>query len=331
MPYTRRSMLRDAALVSLAGSPFALLGCKKKSPAITQPTPAYAGVRVFFSGSWIFCSDGNKANPGMYAMARDMQMDPDYPNRKVVPHKFPYGIWNGGSFDDNADKLLPNPVTTGTTSPYTIALSGYSPTISVSTLFQNAYNSSSFNYLRNADSAHPMTIDVSSPGLLRISLPIPTRIVPAAFLAQAVYQQASSGPSFPPPPQSQGLATTHIFEYDQATLLTFSQGTSQITMQPDSHFHIHTVPDEPHSTKDVDHGPDMFLNMLQAIQWNQKRLSESGLSLNDPTPTDIRFGPYVLADMPNISSEELEFKYLHPTLTDLASCSGSGFGIDGTL
>ena len=70
-------------------------------------------------------------------------------------------------------------------------------------------------------------------------------------------------------------------------------------------------------------------DVLQAIQWGKKRLSASGLSLKNPAPADIQFGPFVLADMPNISSEELEFKYLHPTLTDLASCSGSGFGIDG--
>jgi hypothetical protein len=329
MPYTRRSLLRDAALVSLAGSPFALLGCKKKPLPKSKSTPAYSGVRVFFSGSWLFCSDGNKANPGMYALARDMQVDPCFPNRKIVPHKFPYGIWNGGDFDDTAPLLLPNPNNTGVVAPYAITLSTYSPTISVSTLFQNAHNTASFNYLVNTDSANPMTFDDSSPGLLRISIPIPSRIVPAAFLAKAFYQQPSTGPSFSPPPQSQGLATTHIFEYDQATLLTFSQGTSQMTMQPDNHFHIHTVPSIRHTNGDVDHGPDMFLNMLQAIQWNKKRLSESGLTLIDPTPTDIQFGTDVLADMPIISSEELEFMYLKPVLTDLASCSGSAFGMDG--
>ncbi len=80
MSYTRRQILRNAALASVAGvaaSPLTLLsGCHHDHKHIPQygpnnPTMFNLGVRIFLIGSWLFCADPQSSS-SVLAVTADM-------------------------------------------------------------------------------------------------------------------------------------------------------------------------------------------------------------------------------------------------------------------
>ena len=344
MPYTRRDLILDAALISLtgatAGLPLAILPESDSKRGATS----YNGVRIFFCGTWIFCSDGGT---GMYAIARDI-----FDSNGMSTHIFPFGGWqqHNRPFDLSMPQLLPNP-TNGDKRPvpYLMKPAGYTPdsSASIASLFADAQSKVPFTYLRNTDSA--LKFNLRQPGVIVISLPIPSRIRPDAHLIEATLQGDTSLLS---PPSAaalenykqegaKGLPTAHIFEYDNATSLTFAAGSEPAstytgTFDPASSvidFHFHTVARNVMSTRD--HGPMMFLNLLGLLQKNGIPLDENDLRLNDPCPTDIKsgFDPSI-----EFTAAELDYDSRHiescqglRVAYNLASCSGPGFGVDGDV
>jgi hypothetical protein len=354
MPYTRRDLLRDAALISatgvVAGSPF-ILGCHTKP----TPPPPFSGVRVFFSGAWIFCSapkDSHAANaePRLYAIARDM---------KSVPHKFPYGAWQDTRFDSCAPSLPEG--------QYRVDLDNFTATTSVCATLQSAASGRGpFRYLSN--SRNEIKLDTTKCGLRIISLPVPTCILPAAYLTKASFvptDPQSSILSNPPDGASysvQGLPTAHILEYAGAKSLNFSSipkdgSPIAVTIPSSQHFHVHTIVDS--TDMNTDHARGMFANLLgifyrtelhvdptshQVIEL-RKYLCDCDLQLINTDATQIEVGPNV---PPDITPAELEIftpqpipvcntqptgilSNVYPFNYHLASCSGSGFGVDGDV
>jgi hypothetical protein len=361
MPYTRRDLLRDAALISatgvVAGSPF-ILGCHTKP----TPPPPFSGVRVFFSGAWIFCrapddsmySKGIAPPQRMYAIARDMEM----PN---MQHTFPYGIWTDSGFDNQMPSLPAG--------HYKATVDKVTPGASICAMFHSAAcGRGPFRYFAN--SRNEIKLDTlpkpNQPDLLRIiSLPVPTRILPAAYLTQADFvptDPQSSILSDPPSGASysvKGLPTTHILEYENATYLNFDGVQGQIQATPGRNFHVHTIPPVPtEAVQCTDHGPTMFSNLLQILYRpklhkdahgnlieSKEYLCECDLQLVNSDPSQLEPGPNV---PDGITDAELEIftpqpvpvcntqptgilSNVYPFNYHLASCSGSGFGVDGDV
>jgi len=340
MPYTRRDLIRDAALISATGavacSPLATLPQSKMKK--TQ-TASYNGVRIFFCGSWIFCSDGKS---GMYAIARDMLN-----SNGLSSHMFPFGRYQANqsvAFDRAMPQLLPNP-TDGSNfpSPYSVQLAGYTQASSttVASLFMQP--SVPISYFGNTDSSNKLTLNLYQLGVIVISLPLPSRLRPDAHLVEASLMGAKT--SLLTKSNTTGLPTAHIFEYDNATGLTFTAGSVSDSihtgsLDPDAsliHFHFHTVPKSPVNMGD--HGPDMFQNLLQLLRLNGKPIDPHTLYLNDPCSSDIKSGWDGIK--PGFTAPELDYSYALCQDSskqgdmlisyNLASCSGSGFGIGGQV
>jgi hypothetical protein len=336
MSYTRRSLLRDAAAASVAGiipgtaATFLLSGCKK-SPAPSAPQPETAikgptpadiapGCHIFFSGTWLFCSDGKG---GMYAMSRNMSS---------VGHIFPYGLWSQNyttprGFDEGSNKLTPNPNNKqGTVNPYQITADTLAtPQLDVDCLFTAAAQQG-FAYIKNT-AKNEIVIDGTEWGMVRIALPIPTSIITAGFLNKASY----SVPNGLNVVWKPGLATTHIFEYANTNLLTFSESAAA-TAKVGDHLHFHTAPEKVDINR-PDHGPDMFKNLINAITYNGTPLDTLKLAMSDSEPTNLSCGTH-LSGFPSVNSIELELgslacAYRKDRTGDIASCSGSGFGVGG--
>src|SRR5580658_8074417 len=114
MSYTRRRVIRDAGLMSLAGvsgfSPF-LTGCRCNTFA--------DGIRIFFEGAWLFCAHPYDVNlllavtlnpitqnptppqivkPGQQPPPSDKTATVKDPSQNESPdpmsHIFPYGVWD---------------------------------------------------------------------------------------------------------------------------------------------------------------------------------------------------------------------------------------------
>lgn len=350
MPYTRRDLIRDAALISatgaVAGSPFAL-GVRKKSQ--------FVGVRVFFCGSWIFCSNGAD---GLYAIAKDI-----FEADGSSTHFFPFGKWQKTTvpFDKSMPQLAANPAKCGgakNVAPFMISIPDWSNTLSVSTIFQQAQQDVPFAYFNNKPDATsnkcPIKLDFTACGLRVISLPIPTRICGAGYLTTATINDNSQSILNNPSSHNQsvsGVATTHIFEYEGADCLTFKTADVVDTMRavdPISHYHFHTVP-----RKNMGgHGPAMFHNLLGLLS-DDKPFAQNGSSyqddrlyLNSPCPPIFQAGP----SNPDGGDAELDYDPkatpcpddrangatanstpMNLFLGDLASCSGPGFGIEGDV
>jgi hypothetical protein len=199
MPYTRRDLIRDAALISatgaVAGAP-SILGCHA-----APPKPKFSGVRVFFCGSWIFCSDGAC---GMYAIARDM-----FNSNGCSTHIFPFGRWQNTTvpFDHGMPHLLQNPAKSdGTADPYVLTVApAVAHPISTATgspspvesIFQQAQMEVRFAYLNNSYDAKgkcPIKINTSvstysgkASGIRVIALPIPKRIRARGLVTRATF------------------------------------------------------------------------------------------------------------------------------------------------
>ena len=350
MPYTRRDLIRDAALISatglVAGTP-TILGCHSK-----PPKPPFSGVRVFFCGSWIFCSDGVS---GMYAIARDM-----FDSNGCSTHIFPFGRWQSTTvpFDHGMPHLVQNPAKSdGTSIPYALsinppvahpvstAMGSPSP---VEYIFQQSQMEVRFAYLNNSYDAKgkcPIKINTSSTysgkasGIRIIALPIPKRIRARGLVTRATFSDNTGNNLLNQPcvdhtsSKMDGIATTHIFDYDGASSLTFK--TDSVTdnvyaTEACIDYHFHTVPPKGMG----DHANPMFQNLLELLTCNGSSVAGK-LCVNNPCPITIQPGP----DLPDGGAAELDYdpaaapcpSYEGPRLGNLASCSGPGFGIGGNV
>jgi len=358
MPYTRRDLIRDAALIAatgaVAGAP-SILGCHA-----APPKPKFSGVRVFFCGSWIFCSDGNKTKPGMLAIGRDM-----FDSSGSSTHIFPFGRWQNTTvpFDHGMPRLLANPRKSdgnGLADPYILTIDppvaqpvstvAGSPS-PVECIFQQTQKEVRFPYLNNYKSKeiYALKIDthVNTPlqkpsGIRIIALPIPKRIRARGLLTNATMTDKSNMNLLNRPTLASttsnmdGLATTHIFEYDGASSLTFTAGSVTDTIYATEEcidYHFHTVP----SVNMGDHGPAMFNNLLCLLSYTSPSYagpSPAGmLSMSNPCPIMVQPGP----DLPDGGTAELDYDAVAAPCSnssikgDLASCSGPGFGIGGNV
>ena len=351
MPYTRRDLIRDAALISatglVAGTP-TILGCHSK-----PPKPPFSGVRVFFCGSWIFCSDGVS---GMYAIARDM-----FDSNGCSTHIFPFGRWQSTTvpFDHGMPHLVQNPAKSdGTSIPYALsinppvahpvstAMGSPSP---VEYIFQQSQMEVRFAYLNNnydAKGKCPIKINTSvstysgkASGIRVIALPIPKRIRARGLVTRATFSDNTGINLLNQPSvdhtssKMDGIATTHIFDYDGASSLTFK--TDSVTdnvyaTEACIDYHFHTVPPKGMG----DHANPMFQNLLEILTCNGSSVAGK-LCVNNPCPITIQPGP----DLPDGGAAELDYDPAAapcpsseaPLLGDLASCSGPGFGIGGNV
>ena len=337
MLYTRRSILRNAGIVSLASSaatlPLHLFAqARRAKPKDTAPCTPFPekGVRIFFGGSWIFCADPASPTTRMLAIGRDL------PAWQKLPHIFPYGVWQANGIDQNKTSLGPNPGgdQVGSPTSCSVTVSNYSVKyMSTMSLFQDTLKKAPFVYLANGSG--DIKLRTALPRLRIISVPIPTQIIPAAFEMGATISAEAGVPLAPLQGAYgviNGLPTTHIFDYwgDQATL-TFNPpagSTIGIPVGPtitlnastdsSSDMHFHTVV----QTQDhMDHGPAMFSNLMDIVLSQSVAFDSGDIALVSPTLSSFVPGPNV----PNcISDGELE---IEPDRSDLASCSGTGIGI----
>ena len=113
MSYSRRDLLRDAAIVSVAGcSGYGLSfvsGCDSEPAKPGQRPSSFAlGIRIFFVGAWIFCVDPDSPKERIRAVS----MEP-----ACMPHWFPYGKWDPNRQWDGACKPQLGAWTFGTPVP----------------------------------------------------------------------------------------------------------------------------------------------------------------------------------------------------------------------
>jgi hypothetical protein len=358
MSYSRRRVIRDAGLMSLAGvggfSPF-LTGCHSNSFA--------DGIRIFFEGAWLFCAhpyDSNlmlavTLNPIMpkanvppvpippvpapvktdKAMDSDLNQPPD-----SMSHIFPYGIWDQQSDWDSwhqNTQLACAPCAPGKDGkgcsmpiPHRIYILGHWTQFSnVDELFIDADTRSRFTYYPNKDQIQPRTVNWETPELRVISLPMPSRIIPAGFRPKADVRDNSGNPILHHGQSSDaGVATTHIFDYPGAhSMLFVPRGGDAVEMDHGrdfrSDFHFHTVP----QTKYVPPGHDvaMFCALAGLL----------GLSNDYQFKPDVGQTPVKGSSVPD-SVEETELEIPSKNLTtfcnkdnktiNLATCGSGGIG-----
>lgn len=300
MNYPRRSFLRDSAVLSLA----AALGIRPSFAVAPACEASAAGVRVFFAGSWLFCHDPHPPSsepPTMLAVALDPSLDPT--DSMDLPHTFPFGKWEEPAadaadsfFNDTHDSLAACALDT----PFVLHIDNTTGgAADVNALFDQTNKVSRFIYL-TAKPKQPYK--VQDPGGLRvIRLPIPANIIPAAYRTDAIISGATSvlqqsGDT------TQGIATTHIFQYPNATSLTFA-GTQE---NPDAgsnflDYHFHTVAHaDPRQPPDKDmppHAPRMFQRLLDLLT------PPPQIALQTSGPEDVVPGPCVLDQVSNREQE----------------------------
>lgn len=341
MPYTRRSVLRDAALLSVAtvasSSATLLSGCKKtgigsaasrppNAAPMSEPSAATGTARVFFAGSWLFCADDAKG--WMRAVTKT-----------YAKHRYRYGNYTTLQGDINGrGKDLP---TTGKT--YDIQLSAFSANKAetANDLFAQMVNQlpgSPFTYMPNASKS--LRVDFTRSDLYTIRMPIPTRLIPAAFVLNASFTD-TDGYIAPTQPvggtNAFGLATTHIFEYGSATNLSFFDvdGTTRLAgALAGEDFHIHTSPEN----NNLPHNAMMFGNLMGSIDGlknkPQLNLVQCPIVYQGPdipsgvTPRELEMQePPILC----LSQAQSKAEPIHRSSTGgtLASCAGGGIGLGG--
>jgi hypothetical protein len=341
MPYSRRSLLRDSAILGLGGvmgasSAALYLKHPPKKPANSLADPLPAGISVFFAGLWLFCAD---AAPGwMRAITLDM-------NPSV--HTYRYGPWKGEGFDFYANTLDPNNTLQGQNKrPHILGLPGYQipsgvqgnpPQVKVDDLFQTTHNNVTFTFYKNRDTNGKTiyTIDDTRQSIRIISLPIPTQIIPTAFVNGSISDSANQIATTIPKNAVDGrIATTHIFEYPGATSWTFTKSDGTLTAGSDAHFHFHTVPSPTSGSGTPPSANDMFQNLLNLLLG----ASKPSISSDVETPDDLIEGPLFPL---GICDEEAEITQLTCTNEDLVggpsrknrldlpSCAGGSIGLGG--
>jgi hypothetical protein len=326
-------------LAGVAGaSPLGLLGCKSQptaegtvKPLVAAPAPA-AVMRVFFSGSWLFCADSTAGSMRAVAV--------DFPQ---IKHSFPYGIWTSAGIDGNGRTLPPS------TTPYPVKVGGFTPAAgaTVDALFAATLCQDPFSYIQNK--TNDLSINFKRNDIRSISLPIPSRIISAAFLVGASVQDSSGEGLLATPgagcaaPRVDGVPTCFIFEYDQGTSVTFTQPNGQNeTANAGQNYHFHTSPSDP---TQHGHGPMMFADLMGIIQSKSGTYKPTMLSLINVDDCLVTPGPDVPA---GISNAELEIgtsgicangaakasaaqatRKFTVMAGTLGSCAGGGGGLGG--
>jgi hypothetical protein len=319
MSYTRRSVLRNAALFSIAGaagaSPMSLLG--ERSPVHSYARVARSfnpGIRIFFSGAWLFGVDPdnakNKTN-NMLAVTVDMC------TTNPPCHKYVYGVWHPGGTFDSGPSLAP----IRQNGNYVITFDTVNkPYSQVDKLFSDANNpTTSFLYFPNPKDGSGKTtlsIDTTKPTVRAISIPFPTSIIPAAPITNASIGDPSNRLQTRSAPNS--MATTHIFNYEAASSMTLANGAGDVLdmASQDNNYHFHTVPI---SCADYTHAPLMFQALMGLI-----RIGTTGNNyVTDVTLAQNKTPTYSegAATPGTVSDEELE---IPPPGSVPAVCSGHG-------
>jgi len=337
MPYTRRDLIRDAALISVtaavAAAPSAFGKNKKRKVAYpaSPPNPANfnPGVRIFFVGSWLFCAGPQNTNL-MWAVGRNFNF-----SAQKKQHIFPYGAWpKTGGIDDNSTSLPSN----DTDSPYSVSVTNYRQNHKdVDDLF-GATRAEGFTYFPNTDG--DMRFNKMAQYLRIISVPIPTQIIAAAFLDEA-YISYNDNVAITTPSEDDdfGIPTAHIFDYQgpQAQLnfqpppgslinyLTDTPSSINLHSGTDyaSNLHFHTVLGP--KLKDwSSHPQEMFTNLLNIVPSKSAKFGSGDLTLSTPS-TNLYPGDYV-----PITVDPSELETLIRSM-DLAGCAGGSFGVGGDV
>lgn len=354
MTYPRRSFLRDTGLVSLAGA----FGATSLLTGCFGPKYFESGVRVFFAGSWIFCGIPSDSE-NMMAVAMDPCVADPYSEDMDVSHKFPYGIWdekeaNGCGEDWNLGQLIQGmnlPVSTKDI-PHIITVPDWkSPYDSVDTLFTEANTSSRFVYMQSKKSGPHW----ENSGLRVIKLPIPTRIIPAAFLEHATLCERRPTMQTCKNNRDKGVATSHIFEYRGAKCIHFCLGSDVLPgdctqdkkcpvpvcatagISSQSNLHFHTVP-QPNpkmnaagkdvSVVPVDHPRTMFHHLAKFL--DDDACQEIGL---EACMTDTMLPGHLVPSSVSIAELQIHNPSSHRDLlacahkVNLASCDSGGLGV----
>jgi hypothetical protein len=237
-----------------------------------------------------------------------------------LPHIFPYGPWNNSWVDAAEPSLASNLIN----APYQVTVVGTTgAAANVDNLFPNTQMLGPFNYLPNPNLGKPLSIDGSRSGLRVVSMPLPTRIIPAAFRTGGNVHDPNGHFHAGSATGQSGYATTHIFVYDGASQLTFQGGsygsgpqTVNAAVDSAGDFHFHTVPS---FDPGFDHGPCMFENLMSLVL----NLDRTTLALisnpNDPVDPG--------SNVPScVNHWELEILDQGRTHT-VASCAGSAVGL----
>jgi hypothetical protein len=326
MRYTRRRILRDAVRVSMGAAAVSSLPslsafATDQQPSATPPpcgSDAFcSGIRVFFIGAWLFLGETDQS--GMLAVTRDM-------HHAHLHHTFPYGVWPNF---DNTSSLGANPAVLGQPrEAYPITVSGVSTNHKCAQdVFAEAEKNSSFNYItaKGAD----LKLKAWLPRIRVISLPYPTRIIPADSMHSITIDNKDGNHPWNKPNKPYGYWAAHIFEYLDGRSLSFkgtemiSQGSTDST----ANFHFHTLP--PQNYHGSPHAPMMFKNLLSVIEGLDPR--QFTLKLPPGTLSEAP-GPYVPTSLQR-DREELCLpkcpRAYCPLISNTASCASSGGGIGG--
>lgn len=307
MIYTRRKLLRDATMASVAAaacSGFAGLTACNGHPRVFQ-----SGIRVFFIGSWLFCED--TSGPGLLAIALDM---PDH------KHRFPFGVWPGDRGINQYPSLASNKCDPKESrNAYSVQVCGFkTPHRTTQDVFNEASDKYWFNYLENKNALSP---SCSTEGIRVISIPIPTRILSGNFLAKAQLNSADSGNNA----WHKGNQSTpkggsaHIFEYVRGNALSFEGRTMICTASQDyrADFHFHTVP-----LDDSPHGPEMVSYLWDNV------VKKGLVTASIPNPEDQPTQEWYLPNSVNYHEMDIPDPRT-PRLRTTASCAGLGGGLGG--
>jgi hypothetical protein len=356
MTYTRRSFLRDAAIVSAAATVSPILtGCEREHFA--------NGIRIFFAGAWIFCGIHEQPNL-MYAITLDpsepaqpgtsasMKCEPPQTSATAISsmkHTFPHGVWDQGCNWDTSSKrglLCANPQSGSKPLIHSVSVDdgNWSYPQSLHTLFMNPNKDSSFTYLsavRNPlGKGQTYKVNSTQANLRIVTLPRPTRIIPAAFRPDVKIIDPKHRLEQAQTSKDIGIATTHIFEYRGAGKLTFTPGDGknpglipQGGKDFTSDYHFHSVP----TIANIDHAPMMFNQILSLIDGIG---CSNDLSINPPCPPTA---PQPGKSVPiSVTENELEMtpgtdahlidtcdnKKVIPFRLTLASCCSGVVGVD---
>ena len=313
MIYTRRSLLRDAALLSAAGA----VGVR---PASASCATATTGVRVFFAGAWLFCKDPKStlASPTMLAVTLDPSKHPI--DSMDVQHYFPYGPWveppagsTSGYWNQHNNCLNLCPFA----SPYPLTIGNPGTPLAMYSLFTQTNSASRFTYLSPLPGVDRGIVDNGD--LVVIRLPIPMTIIPTGYRTNASIQDLQ-GQLQTTTDTTKGFATMHIFQYPGATSLQFQADSLNVPHGGFLDYHFHTVSKA--KTMMPCHAPRMFHRVIGLFT-----PPATGLTLVPEANGTEVFG-YGSCTIDSITKAELEQPRgtHHPWLINLATCDAGGVG-----
>jgi hypothetical protein len=331
MPYTRRAVLKDAALLAVAGTTgYWIKGCNTK-PTATRPNYFAPGVRIFFEGTWLFCADPTPNSNLMRAVTLDIPAE---------AHYFPYGRWSP-SWNAAADQNLPQlPLYKDpSVPPPTVTVAGFSSASTINALFSNAQHDSPFTYLPTK-SAQKYAFNWNASGIRVLSMPVPTRIIPAGYNTGAsISDPKGHCQKYPTTCRDIGVATTHIFEYQGAESLVFALdlGTTVSQAQDSTgDYHFHSVPQGVSMASNAALMLDALLQVINSFPHGDVTLNAaaagSPIEIGPNVPNCV--GPEELEIFPDEAKNPHTMFALPNTLSvarltngDFATCGGGGIGV----